>query len=91
MIDFDRVKAVEIVDRKLIRIALIRINLRSHAVGDLNELSRRWKSIIADLIDYKMKLFFLSASKIPFLLLWGEISSKEVVYDKARSKTLVFS
>jgi hypothetical protein len=37
---FERVKAAEIVDRKLIRIGLIRINLRSLAVDDLSELSR---------------------------------------------------
>ena len=34
------VKAAEIADRKLIRIVLIRINLRSLAVDDLSELSR---------------------------------------------------
>ena len=37
---FERVKAAEIADRKLIRIGLIRINLRSLAVDDLSELSR---------------------------------------------------
>ena len=37
---FERVKADEIADRKLIRIGLIRINLRSLAVDDLSELSR---------------------------------------------------
>jgi hypothetical protein len=34
------VKAAQIDDRKLIRIALIRINLRSLAVADFSELSR---------------------------------------------------
>ena len=34
------VKAAEIAERKLIRIELIRINLRSLAVDDLSELSR---------------------------------------------------
>jgi hypothetical protein len=37
---FERVKAVEIADRKLIRIGLIRINLRSLTVDDVSELSR---------------------------------------------------
>jgi hypothetical protein len=37
---FERVKAAEIADRKLIRIGLIRINLRSLAFDDLIELSR---------------------------------------------------
>jgi len=39
-VTFERVKAAEIADRKLIRIELIRINLRSLAVDDLSELSR---------------------------------------------------
>jgi len=34
------VKAAEITERKFIRIALIRMNLRSLAVDDLSELSR---------------------------------------------------
>jgi hypothetical protein len=37
---FERVKAAEIADRKLIRIGLIWINLRSPSVDDLSELSR---------------------------------------------------
>ena len=39
-VTFERVKAAEIADRKLVRIGLIRINLRSLAVDDLSELSR---------------------------------------------------
>jgi len=39
-IAFERDKATEIADRKLIRINPIRINLRSLAVDDLSELSR---------------------------------------------------
>ena len=44
---FRLVKAAEIAERKFIRIALIRMNLRSLAVDDLNELSHqpKWQKL----------------------------------------------